>query len=80
MAFYARGIAEGAAKETDIASDLTSLVKRPNLGSLVLALFAATVLWGTLEAYLPLLGKESMGLDNNQIGFMMSMQAFMNGS
>lgn len=79
LAFFTRRIADGEARRTDVASDLTSLAKRPNLASLVLALFAATLLWGTLEAYLPLLGKESMGLDNSQIGFMMSMQALMNG-
>jgi DHA1 family multidrug resistance protein-like MFS transporter len=63
----------------DIRADLTVLLKQPALYSLVVALFAATLLWGTLEAYLPLLGKESMGLSTIEIGFMMSAQALING-
>ena len=59
--------------------DIAHLGKEPALAPLVLAMFAATLLWGTLEAYLPLLGRDNMGLSNIQIGLVMAMQATVNG-
>jgi MFS family permease len=43
------------------------------------ALLGATLLWGTLQAYLPLFGKEQLRLPEAQIGYMIAIQAVANG-
>jgi MFS family permease len=62
-----------------IWADIAHLGKEPTLVPLVVAMFAATLLWGTLEAYLPLLGRDNMGLSNIEIGLVMAIQAAVNG-
>jgi predicted MFS family arabinose efflux permease len=42
-------------------------------------MLGATVLWGTLQAYLPVFGKEQLGLSPEQIGYMIAIQAVANG-
>lgn len=42
-------------------------------------MLGATVVWGTLQAYLPLFGKEQLGLPAAQIGYMVAIQAVANG-
>jgi MFS family permease len=42
-------------------------------------LLGATMLWGTLQAYLPLFGKEQLRLSGVQIGYMLAIQAVANG-
>jgi MFS family permease len=42
-------------------------------------MLGATLLWGTLQAYLPLFGKEQLRLSGVQIGYMIAIQAVANG-
>jgi len=42
-------------------------------------MLGATVLWGTLQAYLPVFGKEQLRLSPEQIGYMIAIQAVANG-
>jgi MFS family permease len=42
-------------------------------------MLGATVLWGTLQAYLPVFGREQLGLSPEQIGYMIAIQAVANG-
>jgi MFS family permease len=42
-------------------------------------MLGATVLWGTLQAYLPVFGKEQLRLPPEQIGYMIAIQAVANG-
>jgi MFS family permease len=37
------------------------------------------VLWGTLQAFLPVFGKEQLGLPGAQIGYLLALQAVANG-
>ncbi len=43
------------------------------------AMLGATLLWGTIQAYLPVFGKEQLGLPPDQIGYMIAIQAIANG-
>ena len=45
-----------------------------------LGLFGGTLLWGTTQAYLPLFGKEELGLPAAQIGYLLTIQAIANGA
>jgi MFS family permease len=42
-------------------------------------MLGATVLWGTLQAYLPVFGREQLRLSPEQIGYMIAIQAVANG-
>jgi MFS family permease len=42
-------------------------------------MLGATVLWGTLQAYLPVFGEEQLRLPPEQIGYMIAIQAVANG-
>ena len=45
----------------------------------MLAMFGATIVWGTVQAYLPLFGKEALGLSGPAIGYLLAVQAVFNG-
>jgi MFS transporter, DHA1 family, multidrug resistance protein len=64
----------------DTLRHLTFLIRRPGFTSFAITLFSAAMLWGTLEAYLPLLGTEHMGFTNAQVGIIISIQALINGA
>lgn len=59
--------------------ELRRCLRMPAFYALAAALVAAAMLWGTVEAYLPLMGRTSMGLTNVQIGLVIAGQAFING-
>ena len=42
-------------------------------------MLGATLLWGTLQAYLPVFGEEQLGLTPEQVGYMIAIQAVANG-
>jgi len=63
-----------------LAEALAVLARQPALVPLTLSMIAAALLWGTLEGYLPLVGRESMGLSGAAIGFLIAAQALVNGA
>ena len=58
---------------------LRALITQRAFGPVVIGLLAATLAWGTVGAFLPIFGKESLGLANSQIGLMLAIQAVANG-
>ena len=38
-----------------------------------------TLTWGTIGAFLPVFGKEALGLPNSQVGYLLALQAVVNG-
>ena len=58
---------------------LRALITQPAFGPVVIGLVAATLAWGTVGAFLPIFGKESLGLPNSQIGLLLAIQAVANG-
>jgi MFS family permease len=58
---------------------LRALVRQRSFGPVVVGLVAATLAWGTVGAFLPIFGKESLGLPSSQIGIMLAIQAVANG-
>lgn len=63
----------------NIAGPLREIARRRAFLVGSVGLFGATLLWGTLQAYLPLFGKEQLGLPETQIGYMIAIQAVANG-
>lgn len=66
-------------KKFELAAPLRQIVRRPGFLPACFGLLGTTVVWGTLQAYLPLFGKEQLGLPATQIGYMIALQAVVNG-
>ena len=45
----------------------------------VIGLVAATLVWGTVGAFLPIFGREQLGLPSAQVGYLLAVQAVANG-
>jgi MFS family permease len=58
---------------------LRALVRQRSFTPMVIGLVAATMAWGTVGAFLPIFGKESLGLPSAQIGLLLAIQAIANG-
>ncbi|HXC75701.1 MAG TPA: MFS transporter [Candidatus Acidoferrum sp.] len=58
---------------------LRALISQRAFGPVVIGLVAATLAYGTVSAFLPIFGKESLGLQNSQVGLLLAIQAVANG-
>jgi MFS family permease len=58
---------------------LRALVRQPPFVPVTIGLLAATMAWGTVGAFLPIFGKESLGLPSSQVGLLLAIQAVANG-
>src|SRR5438132_1000767 len=54
--------AGAAVRSWDLVTPLREMGRKKGFPAAVLALFGATLIWGTVQAYLPLFGKEVLGL------------------
>jgi MFS family permease len=68
-----------AAASWDLVTPLREMARRRGFPAAVIAMFGATIVWGTVQAYLPLFGKEALGLAGPAIGYMLAVQAVFNG-
>jgi MFS family permease len=64
----------------EIARPLRALSAQRGFVGLVIALLAATVLWGTYNAYIPVFGKRGLGLTGTEVGYLLAIQAVVNGA
>jgi len=64
----------------DIRGPLRVLSRQPGFFGVLLALFASTVLWGTYQAYIPLFGIRGLGLSATAVGYLLAIQAVVNGA
>lgn len=62
-----------------LRAPLLKLVRQPSFVPVSIGLVAATIVWGTVGAFLPIFGKESLGLSSPQVGFLLALQAVVNG-
>src|SRR5260370_38229937 len=46
---------------------------------MTVGLVAATLVWGTVGAFLPIFGKEALHLPGSQVGLLLALQAVANG-
>jgi MFS family permease len=59
---------------------LGALVRQRAFPPVVLGLVAMTLSWGTVGAFLPVFGKEALGLPDSQVGYLLALQAVVNGA
>jgi MFS family permease len=62
-----------------LVEPLRSLFRQRAFGPVLIGLVAATLVWGTVAAFLPIFGREALGLPSSQVGFLLAIQAVANG-
>jgi predicted MFS family arabinose efflux permease len=67
-------------RRLELGRPLRALSAQRGFIGLVIALLAATVLWGTYQAYIPIFGKRGLGLDGTTVGYLLAIQAVANGA
>ena len=58
---------------------LQALIRQPSFVPVTIGLAAMTLGWGTMGAFLPVFGKEALGLPKEQVGYLLAFQAIVNG-
>ena len=62
-----------------LMAPLRSLFGQPAFLPVIIGLVASTLVWGTVGAFLPIFGREALGLPSSQVGFLLAVQAVANG-
>ena len=62
-----------------LMAPLRALLRQRSFAPVTIGLVAATLAFGTVGAFLPIFGKESLGLPSAQIGLLLAIQAVANG-
>ena len=81
LAMTLAGIPAAPGREVgwNIVGPLRRIAGRRAFAVASVGMLGATLVWGTLQAYLPLFGKEQLRLPPEQIGYMIAIQAVANG-
>lgn len=59
---------------------LLALVRQRTFLQIALGLIGVTLTWGTINAFLPVFGKEALNLPSSQVGYLLAVQAIVNGA
>src|SRR5205807_8919654 len=70
----------GKAARLNIWRPVQGVAVQPGFYALVIVFLAATMLWGTFQAYIPVLGKRSFGISATEVGYLLAIQAVVNGA
>jgi DHA1 family multidrug resistance protein-like MFS transporter len=62
-----------------VIAPLRSLLGQRAFVPVIIGLVACTLVWGTVGAFLPIFGREALGLPSAQVGFLLAVQAVANG-
>ena len=62
-----------------VMQPLRALIGQRSFVPVIIGLVAATLAWGTVGAFLPIFGRESLGLPGPQVGLLLALQAVANG-
>lgn len=72
-------VGRAAARGVGPIRPIVELLRQPGLPAAAVALLAGSLIWGTLQGFLTIFGKESLGLPGPQIGLLFALQAAANG-
>jgi len=79
-AIAASGTRQHTGQGLNLRVPLMNLIRQRAFVPLAIGLIAATLGWGTVGAFLPVFGKEALGLPNSQVGYLLAIQAIVNGA
>ena len=57
---------------------LRALLRQPAFTPVAISLLGMTLTWGTFNAFVPIFGKEQLGLPSSQVGYLLALQAVVN--
>jgi MFS family permease len=78
-AIVASGTRQHQGRGLSLRNPLQALVKQRAFVPLTVGLVGITLVWGTLGAFLPVFGKEALHLPSSQVGYLLALQAVVNG-
>jgi MFS family permease len=78
-AFAASGTRQLSGGGLNFSAPLRALFAQRSFVPVSIGLVAATLVWGTVGAFLPVFGREALGLPNAQVGYLLALQAVVNG-
>jgi MFS family permease len=78
-AFAASGTRQHSGGGLNFGAPLRALFAQRSFVPVSIGLVAATLGWGTIGAFLPVFGREALGLPNAQVGYLLALQAVVNG-
>jgi MFS family permease len=78
-ALVASGTRQQTGRGLSLRAPLAALLGQRAFVPVTIGLIAATITWGTVGAFLPVFGKEALGLQSSQVGYLLALQAVVNG-
>jgi MFS family permease len=78
-AIAASGTRQHAGQGMSFRAPLGALFRQAAFLPVTIGLIASTLVWGTIGAFLPVFGKEALGLPSAQVGYLLALQAVVNG-
>ncbi len=78
-AFAASGTRQHTGRGLNLRAPLRSLFANRSFMPVTIGLVAAALVWGTIGAFLPVFGREGLGLPSAQVGYLLALQAVVNG-
>jgi MFS family permease len=78
-AFAASGTRQHTGRGLNLRAPLRALFANRSFMPVTIGLVAASSVWGTIGAFLPVFGREGLGLPSAQVGYLLALQAVVNG-
>jgi MFS family permease len=78
-AIAASGTRQRTGQGISFRAPLRALMRQRAFVPVTIGLTAMTLGWGTIGAFLPIFGKEALGLPSTQVGYLLAIQAIVNG-
>jgi MFS family permease len=78
-AIAASGTRQHTGQGFSLRAPLRALIRQRSFVPVTIGLTSVTLGWGTIGAFLPVFGKEALGLPSAQVGYLLAIQAIVNG-
>jgi ACS family hexuronate transporter-like MFS transporter len=78
-AIVASGTRQHQGRGLSLREPLQALVRQRAFVPVTVGLIGMTLAWGTVGAFLPVFGKEALGLPSSQVGYLLALLAVVNG-
>jgi MFS transporter, DHA1 family, multidrug resistance protein len=77
-ALVASSTTQRSGQGLSLREPLRALFRQPAFMPVTIALLGMTLTWGTFNAFVPIFGKEQLGLPSSQVGYLLALQAVVN--
>ena len=78
-AIAASNTTQRSGRGLSLREPLRALARQRAFVPVTIGLIAMTLAWGTIGAFLPVFGREALLLPNSQVGYLLALQAIVNG-